>query len=474
MDGCDESRQQESFEETINTMSEADEVLQTLYEALQSSPDNIALRGQYAKLLMARGRLQEAEEVLRAGLKHSPQSEQLKLGLADCSYRLGNTSVALVILEELTGRPDCNPAASLLYAKALLTQGQLEAGARAYQKAVAADPSLVNEDLAQVLGVSESQDPWQDDPDVDEQGRMRMRYEEDVADEPAIEMERPHINFDDVGGMDALKEQIRFKIIEPLKNPEIYKAYGKAVGGSILMYGPPGCGKTYLARATAGQVDATFINVGLHHVLDMYIGNSEQRLHTIFQTARQNTPCILFFDEVDALGASRSDLRKSAGRNLINQFLSELDGIESDNEGILILAATNAPWHLDPAFRRPGRFDRLLFVPPPDAPARTAILRILLRDKPQKDILYDQVAKKTDKFSGADLKAVIDQAIELKLNEALAQGIPSPLGSKDLLKAAKAVKPSTGPWFSSARNYALYANEGGIYDDILDYLNIKL
>src|SRR5439155_12031124 len=189
-------------------------------------------------------------------------------------------------------------------------------------------------------------------------------------------------NFQDVGGMGHVKEEIRMKIIHPLTHPELYKAYGKAIGGGILMYGPPGCGKTHLARATAGEVHAGFIAVGINDVLEMWIGQSERNLHETFERARAHKPCVLFFDEVDALGASRSDLRHSTGRQLINQFLAELDGVQSSNDGVLILAATNAPWHLDAAFRRPGRFDRIVFVPPPDAPARAAILRILLKGKP--------------------------------------------------------------------------------------------
>ncbi len=154
--------------------------------------------------------------------------------------------------------------------------------------------------------------------------------------------------------METLKEEIRIKIIHPLNHPDLYRAYGKSIGGGILLYGPPGCGKTYLARATAGEIHAGFLAVGINDVLEMWIGNSERNLHALFEHARQNTPCVLFFDEVDALAASRADLRASAGRQLINQFLAELDGIGARNEGVLVLAATNAPWHLDPAFRRPG------------------------------------------------------------------------------------------------------------------------
>src|SRR5205807_5911984 len=126
---------------------------------------------------------------------------------------------------------------------------------------------------------------------------------------------------------------------------------------------------------------------------------------------------VLFFDEVDALGASRAQLHGGTQRQVINQFLAEMDGVNSSNDGVLILAATNAPWHLDPAFRRPGRFDRILFVPPPDAEARAAVLRVLCRGKPVHEIDYVGLAKKIDDFSGADLKALVDVAIETKLRE---------------------------------------------------------
>jgi SpoVK/Ycf46/Vps4 family AAA+-type ATPase len=287
------------------------------------------------------------------------------------------------------------------------------------------------------------------------------------------ELERPKINFDDVGGMKNVKEEINVKIIQPLMYPELYKAYGKKIGGGILLYGPPGCGKTHLARATAGQINASFISIGIHDVLDMWAGNSEKRLHELFELARRQTPCVLFFDEIDALGASRSDMRHSATKMLINQFLTELDGISASNDGVLILGATNAPWHLDTAFRRPGRFDRIIFVQPPDAEGRESILKIQLAGKPIQQIDYTSLSKVTPDFSGADLKAVVDITIEDKLRQSFEKGIPEPIMTKDLIAAAKKVKPSTKEWFNTARNYALYANDSGLYDEILEYLKIK-
>jgi SpoVK/Ycf46/Vps4 family AAA+-type ATPase len=351
-------------------------------------------------------------------------------------------------------------------ARLLLRDGEVEQAVRQYRQAVAEEPELADVGLEAHLGI--------DADDLDSEvidGRLRAADGLAPTETP-LEVERPRVSFADVGGMESVKDEIRLKIIHPLAQPELYKAYGKPIGGGILMYGPPGCGKTHLARATAGEVQAGFISVGLNDVLEMWIGQSERNLHELFELARSKRPCVLFFDEVDALGASRTDMKHSAGRQLINQFLAELDGLDATNEGVLILGATNAPWHLDSAFRRPGRFDRIIFVPPPDVAARAAILRVLLKDKPARDIDYGAIAPKTDAFSGADLKALVDEAIENKLREALRRGVPAPLTTADLLTALKRRKPSTKEWLATARNYALYSNQGGIYDDILAYLKL--
>jgi SpoVK/Ycf46/Vps4 family AAA+-type ATPase len=158
---------------------------------------------------------------------------------------------------------------------------------------------------------------------------------------------------------------------------------------------------------------------------------------------------------------------------VINQFLHELDGATASNDGVLVIAATNAPWHMDSAFRRPGRFDRILFVPPPDAAARAAILRLHLAGKPQGNIDFDAVAQAAGEFSGADLKGVIDRAVEAKLKEAMRTGVPAPLSTKDLTAAVRTVRPSTREWLADARNYAMYANEGGQYDDLAKYLKVR-
>ncbi len=438
-----------------------------LREALNHSPDNVPLRRHLAATLVSLGRSEEAESLFKEGLQRAPANTDLKLGLAEVYYQQSKNGPALVIVEDLLQAQSPPAASLLLHARLLFRAGEASRAVHQYREAVEQDPDLADAAFAEQLGIGA-----RDDEEVSE-GRVRQGYEGAGDASSEYSFERPSINFADVGGMDKLKEEIRLKIILPLEHPELFKAYGKTIGGGILMYGPPGCGKTHLARATAGEVKAGFMSIGINDVLDMWIGQSEHKLHELFEQARRNRPCVLFFDEVDALGASRTDMRVSAGRHLINQFLAELDGVQASNDGLLILAATNAPWHLDSAFRRPGRFDRILFVPPPDLTARAEVLRILSKGKPVEALDHEHIAKKTDGFSGADLKAVFDVAVEQKLREALKTGQVKPLTTKDLLTAAAGVRVSTKEWFSTARNYALYSNEGGLYDDILTYLKIR-
>lgn len=450
-------------------MVPSDDAISALREALKVSPTNIPLHQHLAESLLLMGRLEEAELAYREALATAPSHVEIKLGLANAYYQQQKNSESLVIVEDLIEQRDPPARAFLMHARLLLRAGESQRAAHQYREALELDTDCADEDLAEELGIRSFTEEQEEIVD----GRVRQRAGELPVGSPEYDLERPSVAFDEVGGMEQVKEEIRMKIILPMSQPELFEAYGKQVGGGILMYGPPGCGKTFLSRATAGEVKAGFLAIGISDVLDMWIGNSEKNLHELFQQARRNKPCVLFFDEVDALGASRSDMRQSGGRHLINQFLSELDGVQDNNDGLLILAATNAPWHLDNAFRRPGRFDRILFVPPPDQPARASILQLMLAGKPADGVDFEKVAKKTNEFSGADLKAVVDVAVEAKLREAMKAGGLQPLRTKDLLTAATQVKPSTREWFASARNYALYSNQGGVYDDILDYLKLK-
>lgn len=433
------------------------ELINDLKEALKQSPNNIPLRLRLGKCYLDILEFKNAEEEFLEVLRLDSANKASKKGLATVYYNQGKYSTSLIVLEELVQEFPNDISVLELYCSTLLKLNEYGLAKDIYQNIIEIDPSYKNERFDKVLKVS-----------------TITNKEEDAMDEDALQfIEKPNINFKNIGGMDAIKNEISLKIIKPLQHQDLYKAYGKKIGGGILLYGPPGCGKTYIAKATAGEIDAHFISVGINDILDMWIGNSEKNLHQIFETARKNTPCVIFIDEIDALGANRNDMNKSGGRTLINQFLAELDGMNSDNEGILILGATNTPWHLDPAFRRPGRFDRIIFVAPPDEIARTEIFKLSLQGKPCENINMQALANASKEFSGADIKAVIDMAIEDKLQDSFETGNLEPLTMKSILKAIKKNNPSTKEWFTSAKNYALYSNDSGLYDDILKYLKIK-
>jgi SpoVK/Ycf46/Vps4 family AAA+-type ATPase len=262
--------------------------------------------------------------------------------------------------------------------------------------------------------------------------------------------------------------------LAPLRNPELRRTFGKSLRGGLLLYGPPGCGKTFIARAAAGELGAKFMVVGISDVLDMWLGQSEQNLKGHFETARGQAPCLLFFDEVDALWRKRSLMRHSAGSGVISQFLAELDGMQADNRGVFVLAATNHPWDVDSALRRPGRLDRMLLVLPPDAPAREAILRAHSRDRPMADdVDYTSIAARLEDYSGADVAHLCEAAAELALEESLGASNVRPISSAHFKRAMKDVRPSIRAWLETAKNHALFANDGGVYDDLLEYLRAR-
>jgi SpoVK/Ycf46/Vps4 family AAA+-type ATPase len=286
----------------------------------------------------------------------------------------------------------------------------------------------------------------------------------------SFDVETSSVRLDDVGGMHDVKRRLELAFLGPLRNPRLRTLFGKSLRGGLLLYGPPGCGKTFLARAVAGEMGARFISLSVVDVLDMWMGSSERNLHNVFETARRSAPCVLFLDELDALGHRRSQLNSSAMRTLGNQLLAELDGVDAGNEGVFVLAATNAPWDVDAALRRPGRLDRMVLVLPPDAAARAAILTYHLRDRPVAGVDLDRLAAATDDFSGADLAHLCESTAELAIEDAVITGEARMIEHRDFDAALRDIRPSTGDWFAAARNVAQFANEGGVYDDLVAYL----
>lgn len=276
--------------------------------------------------------------------------------------------------------------------------------------------------------------------------------------------------FNDIAGLEAVKKTLKLQIIEPFKNPEIFKKFGKKAGGGVLLYGPPGCGKTMLARAVANECNATFIPVAISDILDKYVGESEANLRLIFEKARYSTPTVLFFDELDALAYARGKSQSDYSRTLVNEFLNQLDGMGHDNSDILFLAASNMPWDIDSAMKRPGRFSRQIFIPPPDETARAYLLEHKLEKLPLAKIDLKKINQQLTNFSGADIDGLVEVLRELTVERYIESGQEQALTMKDFNQVLKSVNSSTNDWLTTARNVVKYAGSDKTYQGVELYL----
>ncbi|MFC8585447.1 ATP-binding protein [Streptomyces sp. NPDC057217] len=450
-------------------MADESPLIRSLRAAVAAAPGDVPLRLHFAELLLAEGRNDEAVAEAAVALQHAPGDADAR-ALMVRAMGLPTTPATPPPATPATPPPATaatpTPPTATEAPPAPPTPTPAPAPDEPAPDAPAPsfDWNAAEQQVQDLVGPRFLEDPQAADGDGT------------TGDAAAWDVDAPgSVRLADVGGMGEVKDRLEAAFLAPMRNPELRRLYGKSLRGGLLLYGPPGCGKTFIARAVAGELGASFLTVSLSDVLDMWIGASEKNIHDIFETARRQAPCVVFLDELDALGAKRSRTHHSGLRNVVNQLLTELDGIASGagNEGVFVLAATNVPWDVDIALRRPGRLDRTLLVLPPDAAAREAILRYHLRERPIEAVDLGKLVKSTEDFSGADLAHVCETAAEAALLDSARSGSVRLITTKDLLGAAKQIKPSTEPWFAAARNVAMFANEGGLYDDLLAHLKRK-
>ncbi len=413
-------------------MNPAPELLESLRKAVEAMPEDLALRLHLATMLQEAGFNDEMIRQVGAILQRDP-------GNAAAMALLGGTGgAAAAAPDEDQGAQPARPVAS---------------------SGSGFDWARAESDVSDVLP-----------PMFVDSAPGDMGNAAESAAARAFDVERSGLRLADVAGMTAVKQRLEAAFLAPMRNPELGRLYRKTLRGGLLMYGPPGCGKTFIARAVAGELGAAFMAVSFADVIDMFVGQSERNIHELFLLARRNAPCVLFLDEVDALGQKRSQLRNTPMRSAVNQLLLELDDVRASNDGVFLLAATNHPWDVDSALRRPGRFDRTLLVLPPDEEAREAIFRYHLRERPVAGVNLPRLASLTDGYSGADIAHICDTAAEHALMDSVRLETPRMIGQSDVEAAIGELRPSLGPWFETARNVARFANEGGVYDDLAVYL----
>ncbi len=433
-------------------------VLDSLRKAVEAMPDDVPLRLHLATMLLQAGQRDEAVRQVGAVLQRDPGNARALGLLQDSGPRPAEAAGPPpadppVISPERAGVPAPPPLGA---SRPDADPGPLpgEAG-----KASHYDWSQAEDELRDVLPAM-----FVGDGDAADSASAGIDEAE------AYDAEHAGLTLADVAGMTEVKQRLEAAFLAPMRNPDLRRLYGKSLRGGLLLYGPPGCGKTFIARAVAGELGASFITVSFADIIDMFVGQSERNIHELFEVARRNAPCVLFLDEVDAIGQKRSQLRHTPMRSAVNQLLLELDDVSGNNEGVFLLAATNHPWDVDSALRRPGRFDRTLLVLPPDAAAREGVFRYHLKDRPVAGIDLASLARQTDGYSGADIAHICETAAERALMDSVRRGEPRMIGTPDLEAAIAEVKPSLGAWFDVARNVALFANEGGTYDDLAAYL----
>ncbi len=321
--------------------------------------------------------------------------------------------------------------------------------------------SLIHVDSGVSSGSQQLQVAKEDQKDVVEEGQIKK-----------VSFFKSDITFGDVIGLDKVKKYLTENVVLAIRKPDLFRKYGKKLGLGLLLYGPPGTGKTHIVRAVAGEAGANVIIARVNQIVDMYTGNTEKNLHAIFEQARKNTPCIIFFDELDALGVKRGGDEPGGGnssalRLAVNQFLVEMSGVESNPEGIFVIGATNNPWDIDPALKRSGRFGDSVYLKPPDYKTRKELFRYYTRNKPVSNLHYGRLSRATMGYSPADIERIADKAAMLPLLHEFEHNMSREYSMRDVMSILKDKDysgSSLDEWYSMVKKDVITKTETSTID----------
>ena len=407
-------------------MSVDPSVIAAIEAAVARDPDNPALRGHLAALRLRAGDHRAALSEARTALMRAPRDRGALAVARDAARLLGD-----------------------------------DAQAEGFGRVLADLQGHAPVELPSVGPPSPALAPLAPPRPRDEAGHEQLERSLGIA--PA----RDRVTLADVAGPAGVRDRLERAFVGPLRRPSARGAAAATARGGLLLYGPPGCGKTFLARAIAGELGAELLAVGCDELPATWAGRGDHWLEAVFGAARRRVPGVVFLDELDALGARRRR-RRSGGRRAVDQLLSELDAAHAD--GVAVVAATSRPWDVDPALRRAGRLDRAMLVLPPDAAARAGILSRALLGPSTARIDAEKLAARTDGFTAAELVRLVDAALDHARAESVHANVPRPITQKDLERARREISPSTLAWFATAHSYALYDGEDGTYGELLAHM----
>lgn len=430
---------------TLGDFSEARDDYDKLIEQY---PERVEYLLDRAEVELRSESFDDALEDLSSYLVHNVDDAAAMRKQAECLYQLGRNIESHRILSKLLTMEGERPELFVNRARVNEQLDYLEEAVADADKALSLDPE--NQEAKQLRHSLILK-------------RQSYGMEDDVysaflrGDDDALigESKIPELRFSDIGGLEKSKQLIRETIEYPLKFPELSARYGKKAGGGLLFFGPPGCGKTMLARAAAGECGVAFIDVNLATVLDKWVGNSEKAVSMIFSSARKRAPSIVFLDEVDAIGGSRASMQAGWEKKLISQLLIELDTLSSSGQQVMVLGASNAPWDVDFALRRPGRLGRLIFVPPPGPAERAEIFRIYMARKPFVDdaIDYDELAQLTEHYSADSIRQIVENAASIPWRAAIESGEANAVSMEHLRQAITQTPADLAEWEKLVQRY---------------------